>query len=104
LKKFIEGVWPEVSIADSQEIIEFLDKIHSHAWQPFDSRQAEFKNRVKSVEFNVRECTVCNNAVTEEMQEYRYLLMFASLQTSIGNENMHDFATQVLGPCFNVED
>jgi hypothetical protein len=103
LKKFISGVWPDIAINDSQEIIELIDKIHSHTWEPFGRRQEEFKTSVKAVAFEVWKCTVCNNAVTQEMQESN-LLMFASLQTSIGNENMHDFATQVLGPCFNVED
>jgi ribosomal protein L37AE/L43A len=91
-KKFIVGVWPEVSIKDSQKIIKLVDKIHSHAWEPFGRRQEEFKTSVKVVKFKVWKCTVCNNAVTQEMQESN-LLMFASLQTSIGNKNMHDFAT-----------
>ncbi len=30
--------------------------------------------------------------------------MFASLETPIENENVQDFAREVLGPCFNVED
>jgi hypothetical protein len=96
LKKFISGVWPDISIGNSQEIIELIDKIHSHAWQPFDSRQEEFQTGVKAVEFKVWRCTGCNNAVTQEMQENSNLLMFASLETPIENENGQDFAREVL--------
>jgi hypothetical protein len=104
LKKIISGIWPDISIEHSQEIIELIDKIHSHAWQPFGSREEEFQTSIKAVEFNVRKCSVCNNAVTKEMQESSNLLMFASLETPIENENVQDFAREVLGPCFNVED